>query len=415
MRLPAKVLRVLLPAFAASLLAGSAAFAEDPVPSPVPLAATALPGHERGSVGLRVSDAAGAAVTVSEDGVQLASGAVGQAGPLVLRDVAAWSCDRRERRLVVADAAGQSVQVRVRTPSCARRLRLRVPRRVGAGQQLQVRARDAWATGPALDARVCLAPPAAAERCARYALRAGAPARLLDWKASRPGRALLTVTAGGRTERAVVAVAPRGGRLRVLAAGDSEMQLLDGMIASGLGSRAVVHSDARVSTGLTNSFFFDWVAHARAQGAALAPDVTIMFIGANDGWPITVGGRRIDCCGRDWSEAFAGRVRAMVNSYVRGGAGVVYWFLLPTPRGPDWQRRFAAINAGYRIAAAAQPGDLKIVDSVKTFTPDGYRDAMRVGGRWITVHQADGIHLSPAGMQVASQLVLAAMRRDRVL
>lgn len=396
------------------LLAAAALPAPPADGDPLPLAAEALPAGARGAVGLRVTGVPGTVVTVSEDGEPLASGTLGSR-PLVLRDVAPWSCDRRTRVLLVADAAGQSVQVRVRTPSCATQLGVRAPSRLRAGEELRVSARNAWAAGPSLDARVCLARPASRGRCASYELRAGAEARDLRWRALRPGRMLLTIRAAGRTYRRAIAVTPPAGRLRVLAAGDSEMQILDGMIRSGLGSRATVHSDARISTGLTNGFFFDWIGHARSQAASLRPDVTIMFIGANDGWPISAGGRRISCCGRDWSEAFAGRVRAMVSSYARNGAGVVYWFLLPVPRGGDWQRRFAAINAGYRIAAAADPDNLKIVDSVKTFTPDGYRDAMQVGGRWITIHQADGIHLTPAGMAIARDLVLAAMRRDRLL
>lgn len=377
---------------------------------PPALTAEALPAGRRGAVGLRIAGAEGTAVTVSEDGAPLATGTLGTRA-LVLRDVAAWSCTRRTRTFAVSDGAGGTVRVVVRTPSCASQLRLAAPARLRAGAELRVQAGNAWEAGPPLAAEVCLAMPAARERCARHALRAGEAARALTWRALRPGRILLRVRTAGRTVSRTIVVAPPAGRLRVLAAGDSEMQILDGMIRSGLGSRATVHSDARISTGLTNGFFFDWIGHAQRQAASLRPDVTIMFIGANDGWPI--GG--LSCCSRAWSERFAGKVRSMVRSYARGGAGVVYWFLLPTPRGGDWQRRFAAINAGYRIAAAADPDHLKIVDSVKAFTPNGYRDAMQVNGRWITIHQSDGIHLTPAGMQVASQLVIAAMRRDRLI
>ena len=379
-----------------------------------PLVATALPAGHRGAVSLKVTGAAGDEITVSERGEIIARGTVGTR-PLIVKDVASWTCKNRKRTFIVANAAGASTQVTARTPSCKSRLFLRAPKRLRAGQQVGVRAGNAWATGTKLKAKVCLAPPAARARCQGYALRAGASPRSLRWPASRPGRALLSVRAAGRTYKRTVNVVSRHGRLKVLAAGDSEMQELDAMIRSGLGSRARLHSDARISTGLTNTFFFDWVAHARSQGASYRPDVTVMFIGANDGFPLPAGGRQLPCCSRAWSKALAGRARSMVNSYSRRGAGVVYWFLLPLPRSPDLRRMFRAINLGYQLAAAANPDDMRLIDATKTFTPHGYRNSMRVGDRTITVHQADGYHLSYPAMRIASKLVLEAMRRDRVI
>ena len=42
----------------------------------------------------------------------------------------------------------------------------------------------------------------------------------------------------------------------------------------------------------------------------------------------------------------------MMRSYGRGGAGRVYWLLLPTPRGGFFRETFPAVNAGIRRAAA---------------------------------------------------------------
>ena len=76
------------------------------------------------------------------------------------------------------------------------------------------------------------------------------------------------------------------GRLRMYAAGDSEMQFLDGFLRQDLAPRGVgVREDARISTGLTKPFFFDWQAQARGQARSFEPDVSVVFMGANDGSP----------------------------------------------------------------------------------------------------------------------------------
>ena len=55
---------------------------------------------------------------------------------------------------------------------------------------------------------------------------------------------------------------------------------------------------------------------------------------------------------------------------------------------------------------------VRVVDTVATFTPSGYRDAMPVDGRETIVRDADGIHLNEAGADLLADAVLEAMRRD---
>lgn len=222
----------------------------------------------------------------------------------------------------------------------------------------------------------------------------------------------------GRQSRRLVWVPPPEGGLRLLAAGDSEMQELDDFMRSDLsGDRVRVTEDARISTGLTNSFFFDWPAHARRQAAALRPDVTVMFMGANDGFPIRdPRGQVVGCCGRAWSEGYATLAGEMMQTYLRGQAGRVYWFLLPTPSKPQFQHTFDAVNAGIRLAARRFPGRVGLIDATAFFTPgDRYRDFMVYHGHGFVIHESDGIHLSTAANDVAASLVAARLRADRVI
>ncbi len=102
-----------------------------------------------------------------------------------------------------------------------------------------------------------------------------------------------------------------------------------------------------------------------------------------------------------------------MRSYARGGRTTVYWLLLPTPRDATFRRVFRGVNAAVRRAARRYPGEVRVLDLRRTFTPGGrFRAAMRWRGRTVTVRQPDGVHLSTTGASIAASLILRAMRRD---
>jgi hypothetical protein len=205
----------------------------------------------------------------------------------------------------------------------------------------------------------------------------------------------------------------------VLATGDSMIQIIDGDLQRRLGGHGPisVRSDAHISTGISKPFMFDWVAHARAAARSLHPDVTVMFLGANDGFPMgTPSGAKAPCCNDAWVREYARRARKMMGAYARKGAGTVYWLLLPTPRSSRFQMVFRPVNRALRAAAASFPGVVHVVDLGATFTPHGrFRRTMRWHGHTVTVRQDDGVHLSVAGASIAATLVLRRMRRDGLL
>jgi uncharacterized protein len=217
----------------------------------------------------------------------------------------------------------------------------------------------------------------------------------------------------------VLIVRPATRRLRVLATGDSMIQIIDGDLQRRLGDRGPisVRSDAHISTGISKPFMFDWVAHARGSARTLHPDVTVMFLGANDGFPMgTRSGRRASCCGGDWVREYARRARRMMRSYARGGAGTVYWLLLPAPRGANFRAVFGPVNRALRAAARSFPGVVHVVDLGATFTPGGrFRQTIRWEGRTVSVRQEDGVHLNVAGASIATTLIIRRMRRDGLI
>ena len=397
-------------ALLASLAVLVAAAAPAAAQAPVALEA-ATP--DTGYVALTVTGPPGATARLSEVAepapVDLGSVVLDAAGRATVHRAATWSCTAR-RRVFHADLGAAGVaDASVRTPGCGRRFALAVePRRPRAGQPLTVTVRDRWRVG-GVRLRLCATGPAGRSTCSGVRLRAGA----------RTGEARLALPATGRWRLALpvpgvravtedVDVRPAGGRLRVLATGDSMVQIVDGFLRERL-APARVRSDARISTGISKPGLLDWVAHARAQVRRYRADVTVVFLGANDGFDLG----DVGCCSRAWSAAYAARAERMMRSYARRGAATTYWVLLPAPRRAAFRRVFKAVNRGIRIAAREHPGTVRLVDLPATFTP-GYRfrQAIRWHGRTVSVRQDDGVHLNVAGASIAAALIARELRRD---
>jgi hypothetical protein len=275
---------------------------------------------------------------------------------------------------------------------------------------VRLRLVDRWRLG-GLAARLCVEPPGGPAQCRRE--RVGSRAEATRFRALRPGGwRVVASTQYGRAERVVRARKPGGG-ISLLATGDSMIQIIDGYLKVRLGPRGVrVRSDAHISTGISKPSLLDWQAQARRQ-AASKPDVVVMFLGANDGFPMADAA----CCNNEaWIAEYARRARRMMASYGRGGRTRVYWLLLPTPRGGFFRETFPAVNAGIRRAAARARRDVRVIDLVEVFTPGGrYRDSMPVGGRVRRVRQGDGVHLNTTGASVAANVIIRTLRRERIL
>jgi len=216
------------------------------------------------------------------------------------------------------------------------------------------------------------------------------------------------------TARAGEAVVPgrlRTHRFRLLATGDSMIQVVDGMLRSRLGPRRRVISEAHVSTGISKAgvFGIDWVRHAAAQARSIHPDATVVWIGPNEGFPIN----GVSCCGSAWIKGYAARARAMMRSYRRGGRALVYWLTLPIPRSGALARVMRAVNRAIVRAARTAGTGVHVIDMRKVFTPHNrFQQTACYRGHCFSARQPDGVHLSIAGSRVAADIVARRMRAD---
>jgi lysophospholipase L1-like esterase len=366
-----------------------------------------------GYVSLTLHASPGTPVAIDElvaGGAERVADLVPAAPDTRLPRVVQWRCDRLMRRFVATAADGARASAAVRTPGCDRRLKLAAPARVRPGRRVAVRLTDRWQLG-GVAGRFCVKPPGGPRAC--HTLRLGPAPRTQRFRALRPGAWRIRVHVPWGNEVRDVHARRRRGRLRVLATGDSMIQGIDHALERRLAPRGGrVRSDAHISTGISKPSMLNWPAHARAQASGMRPDVTVMFLGANDGFPM--GGA--PCCGAAWVDEYARRVGRMIHAYARGGRGRVYWLLLPAPRRGVFRTTFPAVNAALRRAVARAPRDARLIRLPRVFTPGWrYRDSMRIDGRLVRVRQADGVHLNGAGQAKAAAVVVRALRRERIL
>jgi lysophospholipase L1-like esterase len=322
--------------------------------------------------------------------------------------------------LTAAPAAAQVAGPSPTTPEAAapsqhQQLSFAAPARGRAGRPLRlVVRRDAADAEYA--ARLCTAPPAKGWSCRGLTLADGTARIAPAVKVPAPGRWLFELRNGEQRIRRSVRVIPRGGRLELLATGDSMIQIVDGFLREGLGSRGTLRSDAHISTGISKPEMLDWIAKARSQARRARPDVTVVYLGANDGFSMsTPSGAIAGCCGDAWIEEYARRTAQMMRAYARGSLGRVYWLTLPAPRGGPFRKVYGPVNAAIRRAAARTPG-ARVVPIDDVFTPGfRYRDTLIRDGRAVRVRQSDGVHFNVDGASIVASEVLALLRADRVL
>jgi hypothetical protein len=208
---------------------------------------------------------------------------------------------------------------------------------------------------------------------------------------------------------------PRRALHTLLVTGDSMSMPLDGYLAQKLDPKGVhVIEDPHIGTGISSTFIVNWAKLAAKQVREDHPDAVVVFIGANDGYPMGgPGGHQVECCSAQWAAIYANRVRQMANIYRQDGIARVYWITLPTPREPARQEIARVVDAAIEVAAQPWADQVRVIDTVPTFTPGAvYRDSMSIHGTPTIVRESDGVHLNEAGSSLLAGIVLGRVGQD---
>jgi hypothetical protein len=201
----------------------------------------------------------------------------------------------------------------------------------------------------------------------------------------------------------------------LLVTGDSMSEPLDDDLARQLDPKGVhVVEDPHLGTGISTTFLVNWGALAVSQVKRYHPSAVVIFIGADDGFPMRgPNGKEVECCNAEWAAIYANRARQMADTYRQAGAARVYWITLPTPREAARQTIARVVNAAVEVAVQPWADQVHIVNTVPTFTPGGvYRDSMSVAGKQTIVREADGVHLNEAGSSLLASIVLGQIGEE---
>jgi len=174
----------------------------------------------------------------------------------------------------------------------------------------------------------------------------------------------------GYSKRATVWVRRRDGRILLLAAGDSEMQILDGIIANDLRPHGVDVTPTRGSARSHQLLLLQLGGSCAGTGTVAATDATVIFLGANDGFPVAgPRGRQVSCCGAAWSSGYARLVGETMQQLPARQQRSRLLVPVAAPRPANFHTLFDAINLGIRRAAARFPGSGRADRANAFFTP----------------------------------------------
>jgi hypothetical protein len=209
--------------------------------------------------------------------------------------------------------------------------------------------------------------------------------------------------------------APKHALHTLLVTGDSLSTPLDLEIARRLAGRGVhVLRDPHLGTGISKTDLVDWGRLSVTQVSADHPDAVVVFIGANEGWPMPgPTGGQVQCCSPDWAAIYANRTRQLMNTYRQNGAAHVYWLTVPTPQEAARVQIERVVNAAIDVAAQPWRDQVSVIDTVPIFTPgERYRAAMTIAGQQTIVRESDGIHLNLAGSGLLAGIVIGDLATD---
>jgi lysophospholipase L1-like esterase len=178
-----------------------------------------------------------------------------------------------------------------------------------------------------------------------------------------------------------------------------------------------VHDEPYAGTGLTRPDGFDWSLKAASQAATEHPDVAVVFLGENDGFPLD----GVSPYSAGWQRLYSARVQAVIDAYQAGGVKLVIWAAPPidaqtnSAEGSNVNAIFRNIEAAVRDAVGTVSGTA-MVDQYDLFSVGGrYSTAVpdpTTGATVANARLADGSHLTRAGGMIVARLLLRYLDRE---
>jgi hypothetical protein len=97
----------------------------------------------------------------------------------------------------------------------------------------------------------------------------------------------------------------------------------------------------------------------------------------------------------------------MMRTYRRSGR--VYWATIAHSRDPDRAAIVKVCNQAFLDAARDLPG-VTVLRMDRLFSPNGYQETIRDGGRAVRIREDDGVHLNASGTAIEAREAAQAIR-----
>ena len=194
----------------------------------------------------------------------------------------------------------------------------------------------------------------------------------------------------------------------VLVVGDSMASNLGWGLSNILTKTSGIHLilKGKPSTGLANSWFYDWTKELPPILAANNPDLVIVFIGANDYQSERINSIVEPFAGKAWLKNYTQQITAIEDEAKAAGAFVV-WVELPVMRPPGYAIGINELTKiQKRVVDANQEAIYLSIRSLISNQSGEYSENAIVNGQMTKIRGDDGIHFSSIGQRALATYVV---------
>jgi hypothetical protein len=174
--------------------------------------------------------------------------------------------------------------------------------------------------------------------------------------------------------------------------------------------QVAVINDGRPSSGLSNSWFYDWPVRLKGFLAADHPQLVVLLLGANDVRSMSVNSHAAAFDSSPWRAQYVSYVDQIMREVTSSGARLL-WLGAPVMNVPSYSQGLAQLNTIFSAQASSHPGVTFVPTwNVLTSSPGHFQFSARVNGTLSQIRTYDGIHPTPIGASVLATYVVDKMR-----
>jgi len=161
----------------------------------------------------------------------------------------------------------------------------------------------------------------------------------------------------------------------------------------------------KASTGLSNSWFYNWPVQLHSFLATYRPNLLIVCLGGNDEQNINDHGTIEDFGTPAWKKTYGSFIQQILGMARQAGSYVL-WVGMPVMQPYEYNLGMQLLNAQFAANVSGRPGTVYLPTWQLLAGPRGqFQESAPVNGVMSVLRSPDGIHFSMAGEDVFSTYV----------